>query len=112
MLIDFFIPDAKFAERGCISDDVLVVGAPAAPPSSAAKPGAVGEHCLSAQRELRSRPAWRATQGTHAVGGAGGTLLFGYSFLGQARKSNCPAGAWPALNKARSAPSQKAGHGL
>ena len=37
---------------------------PCAPPSSAGWSGGVGEDCLSAQREFRSRLASRATQGT------------------------------------------------
>ena len=42
------------------------------PPSSAAKPGDFCEDCLSAQREFRSSPAWRATQGTRSVAKGGG----------------------------------------
>jgi hypothetical protein len=80
--IELSLANKMFAKRGCITHDVSVFGAHSAPPSSADKPGAVGEHCLSAwprsgSRELRSRPAWRATQGTRAAGGAGGALLFG-----------------------------------
>jgi hypothetical protein len=37
---------------------------PCAPPSSADWSGVVGEDCLSAQREFRSRLTRRATQGT------------------------------------------------
>jgi hypothetical protein len=41
---------------------------PCEPPSSTAKSGAVGEDCLSpravCEGEFRSRPAWRAAQGT------------------------------------------------
>jgi len=85
---------------------------PCEPPSSAAVPGAVGGFMferVAAQRIARvriCRPAWRATQGSRPTGRPAnrGALLFGYLFLGQARKSDCPAGAWPALKKsARSA---------
>jgi hypothetical protein len=42
------------------------------PPSSTAGPGDFGEHCLSAKRELRSRPVRRAAQGTRSVAKGGG----------------------------------------
>ena len=44
----------------------LLFGPLGPPPSSAAKPGDFCEDCLSAKREFRSSPAWRATQGTLA----------------------------------------------
>jgi len=50
------------------------------PPSSTGKPGAVGEHCLSAQRELRSR---RAAPGKQLVvrGARSSNAIYGRSFL-------------------------------
>ena len=42
----------------------FVLFIPCAPPSSAGWSGVVGEDCLSAQREFRSRLTSRATQGT------------------------------------------------
>ena len=55
------------------------------PPSSADEPGEVGEHCSNPERrrrevELRSRPAWRATQGT-PKGRRMGVAFFGLPFL-------------------------------
>ena len=57
------------------------------PPSSAAKPGDFCEDCLSAQREFRSSPAWRATQETRSVaeGGGQGRLSF-VPFFGRSKK--------------------------
>ncbi len=54
----------------------LVFGPLALPPSSADKPGDFGEDCLSAKREFRSRPVWRATQGTRSVAKGGGVGRF------------------------------------
>ncbi len=61
------------------------------PPSSTARPGAVGEHCLSAQRELRSRPAWRAAQGTPEGGCGWGSPSLGY-LSWRSKKGNQPPG--------------------
>lgn len=68
----------------------FAVPSPDPPPSSTAGPGGVGEHCLSAwprsgSRELRSRPARRAAQGTPS-GAVDGSRLLWYTFLGEARK--------------------------
>jgi hypothetical protein len=80
---------------GCL---VLVPLIP--PPSSADKPGDFGEDCLSAQREFRSRPAWRATQGTRSVaeGGGMGSPSLGY-LSWRNKKGNQPAGLPPAIIK-------------
>ena len=72
---------------------------PSDPPSNAAEPGDVGEHCLSpriafAEGELRSRPARRVTQGTPEGGGAAGCPFFG-DFLWACKESYQPAGAAP-----------------
>ena len=77
-------------------------------------PGEVGEDCLSAKREFptrglrlsvpirarkivcRSRPVWRATQGTppafFAGGGKRGVFLFGYFCLDKQEKVTAPPG--------------------
>jgi len=76
------------------------LGPLAPPPSSTAGPGAVGEHCLSAQRELRSRPVRRAAQGTRSVaeGGGEGRLSL-VTFLWPFKESNqqpaAPAPEYP-----------------
>ena len=49
-------------------------------------PGGVGEDCLSAKREFRSRPAWRATQGTPEGSGKRGVFFFGYFCLDKQEK--------------------------
>jgi hypothetical protein len=64
---------------------------PCASPSSGDWSGGVGEDCLSAQREFRSRLTSRATQGTHEVGGKPGATSFGY-FSWQDKKSNLLSG--------------------
>jgi len=46
---------------------------PCAPPSSAGWSGVVGEDCLSAKREFRSRLTSRATEGTREAGGKPGS---------------------------------------
>jgi len=51
---------------------------PCAPPSSTGWSGDVGEDCLSAKREFRSRLTSRATQGTRVAGGKLGATSFGY----------------------------------
>ena len=56
-----FLP---FQGEGQDGDGVIGLIPIATPPSSTAGPGDVGEDCLSAQREFRSRPVWRAAQGT------------------------------------------------
>ena len=65
----------------------------ALPPSSADKPGDLGEDCLSAQREFRSRPAWRATQGTRSEAKGGGVGRFSLdTFFSPYKESIPPAG--------------------
>jgi hypothetical protein len=64
---------------------------PFPPPSSADKPGDFGEDCLSAQREFRSRPAWRATQGTPEGGGGTGSPSLDY-LPWRSKKGNQPPG--------------------
>ena len=80
--------------------EVAFGGSPFPPPSSTAEPGAVGEDCLSAKREFRSRPAWRATQGTRSVaeGGGMGSPSLGY-LSWRSKKGNQPAGLPPAIIK-------------
>jgi hypothetical protein len=56
--------------------------------------GGFCEDCLSAQREFRSSPAWRATQGT-PQGRWIGAAFFG-SFLWPFKERNQPAGLPPA----------------
>ena len=55
-------------------------------------PGGVGEDCLRAKREFRSRPAWRATQGTPEGSGKRGVFLFGYFCLDKQEKVTAPPG--------------------
>ena len=87
---------------------------PCEPPSSAAGPGDVGEHCSSsaAARDLCGLPG-RVAQPPGTASNAGkspfratgepGCPSFRLPFLGQARKGNCPAGASPASNNPRAA---------
>jgi hypothetical protein len=63
----------------------VMLDSPFPPPSSAGKPGDFGEDCLSAKREFRSRPAWRATQGT-PKGRWNGVAFFGLLFLAKQEK--------------------------
>jgi hypothetical protein len=56
------------------------------------KSGEVGEDCLSAKREFRSRPIFSEIRGKPEGPVKRGALLFGYSSLGQARESNQPSG--------------------
>jgi len=53
------------------------------------KPGVVGEDCLSAQREFRSRPALAANRGQSEGPVQWGVLLFGYFLLGKQEKVTC-----------------------
>ena len=47
--------------------------------------GAVGEDCLSAQREFRSRPIFPENRGKPVGPVWRGALLFGYLYFGQAK---------------------------
>ncbi|OGS85774.1 MAG: hypothetical protein A2061_04060 [Gallionellales bacterium GWA2_59_43] len=58
---------------------------PCAPPSSAGWSGDVGEDCLSAEREFRSRLTSRATQGTAKRRQTGGAF-FWFLFLARQEK--------------------------
>jgi hypothetical protein len=84
------------------------------PPSSTDGPGVVGEHCLSAQRELRSRPVRRAAQGTPEGGGGWGRLLFSPRPV---RSTERPAGTLlagvvPFLGEARKGTRSPGGPGM
>ena len=62
----------------------------AMPPSSTAGPGDVGEHCLSAQGEFRSRPASASSAG-HPEGAVDGVAFFGY-LSWRSKKGDQPPG--------------------
>jgi len=82
-----------FKGKARMGMECLVLAPPFLPPSSAAKPGDFGEDCLSAKREFRSRPVWRATQGTRseAEGGGRGRLSL-VTFFGRSKKATSPPG--------------------
>jgi len=65
------------------------------PPSSAAKPGDFCEDCLSAQREFRSSPAWRATQETRSVAEGGGQGRLSLAVQRKEPSAGCPGPKYP-----------------
>ena len=70
----------------------------APPPSSTAGPGDFGEDCLRPQAEFRSRPAWRAAQGTPKGRWMGSPSLV-HPFL--AKQERCAAAGLPPAIKQR-----------
>ena len=62
------------------------------------KPGGVGEDCLSAKREFRSRPDLSANRGKSEGPVQWGALLFGSFLLGKQEKGTCRR-ATPGLTK-------------
>jgi len=54
--------------------------------------GEVGEDCLSAKREFRSRLTSRATQGTREAGGKPGSPFLRLPSFGEAKEGNLLSG--------------------